>query len=131
MLDRSSCKSTSSHPTSHKLTSIHRNSSETKMATTTETWETVASTYRSETTAKIPKDWLLPSSVTSSFSETSVQNVLDIPRTCGILTEEEIEITEKYDAITLARLLGEGIVKSVDVTRAFCKRAAIAQQLVS
>lgn len=101
------------------------------MTTTTETWETIASNYRSQTTAKIPIEWLLPSSITSSISETSFQNVLDIPRTCGILSQEEIEITEMYDAVTLSGLLGEGKVKSVDVTRAFCKRAAVAQQLVS
>ncbi|KUJ08532.1 amidase [Mollisia scopiformis] len=94
-----------------------------------QTWETIANKYREQTSAKIPSEWLLPSSITSTVSETSVQNVLSIPRTCGILSEQEIEITEKYDAVTLAEMLKEGKVKSVDVTRAFCKRAAVAQQL--
>jgi amidase len=105
------------------------------MATTAEiqlqSWKVVAKAYREQTTAKIPASWLLPSSLTSTISETSVQNVLAIPRTCGILNEREIELTESYDAFTLAGMLREGEVKSVDVVTAFSKRAAVAQQLVS
>ncbi|KAF8864358.1 amidase [Acephala macrosclerotiorum] len=98
-------------------------------ATETQTWQTIASAYRLQTTAKIPSSWLLPSSITSKISETSSQNVLDIPRTCGILSEKEIEITEKYDAVTLTGLLAKGSLSSVEVTTAFSKRAAVAQQL--
>ena len=102
------------------------------MATTeTQTWQLIASTYRNQTTAKLPSAWLVPTSITSTISETSSQNVLEIPRTCGILTEKELEITEKYDAVTLAGLLARGGLSSVEVTEAFCKRAAVAQQLVS
>lgn len=105
------------------------------MSTITQTeipsWETIAAQYRAQITSRIPSSWLLPVSITSTISETSVQNVLDVPRTCGILTKEEIEITEDYDAVTLVGLLKHGKVKSEVVTRAFCKRAAVAQQLVS
>ncbi len=101
------------------------------MGSTTESWEVIAAQHRSQAAAKIPPEWILSPKITSSVSETSTQNVLCIPATCGILTKEEIEITEKYDAVTLSALLREGKMKSVDVTMAFCKRAAIAQQLVS
>lgn len=103
------------------------------MATTTETqsWESIAKAYREQTAAKIPTSWLLPPSITSTISETSVHNVLAIPRTCGVLSKKELEITENYDAVTLASMLREGKVKSVDVVTAFSKRAAVAQQLAS
>ena len=50
---------------------------------------------------------------------------------CGILTNEEFDITENYDATALLGLLASKKVSSITVTTAFCKRAAIGQQLVS
>ena len=50
---------------------------------------------------------------------------------CGILTNEEFDITENYDATALLGLLASKKVSSITVTTAFCKRAAIDQQLVS
>lgn len=96
-----------------------------------QSWETIAKAYREQITAKIPSSWLLLSSIASTISETSIQNVLAIPRTCGVLNDKEIEITENYDSVTLASMLREGKVKSVDVVTAFSKRAAVAQQLVT
>ncbi|PTU19574.1 hypothetical protein P175DRAFT_0510812 [Aspergillus ochraceoroseus IBT 24754] len=57
-------------------------------------------------------------------------NVLDVPSTCGILTGEEITLTTQYDAVDLIRLMKEGKYSVEAVTVAFCKRAAIALQLV-
>jgi amidase len=56
---------------------------------------------------------------------------MEIPSTCGILTPTELELTEKYDATDLVQLMTSGKLKSYDVTLAFCKRAAIAQQCVN
>ena len=56
-------------------------------------------------------------------------NVLDIPRTCHILSPKEVEITEQT-ATELLEKLSTGQLKSVEVTRAFCARAALAHQLV-
>lgn len=95
-----------------------------------QSWETIGKEYREQIMAKIPSSWLLPPSITSTISETSAQNVLAIPTTCGVLNEQEIDITEYYDSVTLAEMLKQGKVKSVDVVTAFSKRAAIAQQLV-
>ncbi|KAJ5488145.1 hypothetical protein N7453_011599 [Penicillium expansum] len=55
--------------------------------------------------------------------------VMVIPRTCGLLTYKELEITEKYDVRGLVAEMGEGRLKVEDVVRGFCKRAAIAHQL--
>jgi amidase len=94
-------------------------------------WLALATSKRASVFSKIPKAWLLPSSQTSQYTETSTISVLDVPRTCGILTEKELDITEKYDATELVDLLAKGELKSVEVVTAFCKRAAVAQQCVS
>ncbi|KAL6705373.1 hypothetical protein ACN47E_007022 [Coniothyrium glycines] len=91
-------------------------------------WQTLAKSKRDSVFAKIPKDWLLPQSLTSTFHERATLNVLSVPSTCGVLTKQELEITEHHDATSLISLMAAGELKSVDVVTAFCKRAAIAQQ---
>jgi amidase len=94
-------------------------------------WQELAKSKRDSVAAKIPKNWLLPTNLTSHYTQTSRLNVLDVPRSCGLLNEQELAITEKYDATALIELMTTGKLKSVDVVTAFCKRAAIAQQCVS
>jgi Asp-tRNA(Asn)/Glu-tRNA(Gln) amidotransferase A subunit family amidase len=94
-------------------------------------WQTLAAAKRQSNAEKIPKEWLLPSSLTDTFTETSTQNVLGVPRSSGLLTDKELELTGNYDATALVELMVSGKVKSVEVTTAFCKRAAIAQQCVN
>ena len=105
------------------------------MATTTAPpiadWQTLAQSKRESVFAAIPKDWLLPPSQTSQYTETSSISVLDVPRTCGILTEKELDITENYDATDLVGMMAERRLTSTEVVTAFCKRAAVAQQCVS
>ncbi|KAI0735818.1 general amidase [Earliella scabrosa] len=59
------------------------------------------------------------------------RDVLDIPRTCGILTERELEITETVNVQTILDNLRSAQWSSVEVTTAFYKRAIIAQQLTN
>jgi amidase len=94
-------------------------------------WQALAASKRESLASKIPSEWRLPSSQTSKFTETSTLNVLNVPRESGLLTEKELELTENYDATALIVLMSTGKVKSVDVVTAFCKRAAIAQQVVN
>jgi amidase len=94
-------------------------------------WRTLAASKRKALAEKIPSEWLLPESTTSPLSETSTHNVLSIPRDCGLLSERELDLTEKYDATALVEAMTSGKIKSVDVVGAFCKRAAIAQQCVN
>ncbi|KAF1943338.1 amidase [Clathrospora elynae] len=94
-------------------------------------WQELAKSKRDSVFAKIPKAWLLPFSQTSQYTETSTLSVLDVPRTCGILTEKELDITENHDATELVNMMSMGDLKSVEVVTAFCKRAAIAQQCVN
>lgn len=91
-------------------------------------WRQLALSKRVSTFNKIPKEWLLPIEQASQYTESNPISVLDVPRTCGILTQKELDITEKHDATDLVALMSKGEVSSVEITTAFCKRAAIAHQ---
>lgn len=56
-------------------------------------------------------------------------NVSNVPKTCGLLTPEEVNITEKYDATGLAEAVATKSLSAVEVATAFSKRAIIAHQL--
>ena len=87
-----------------------------------QTWESVATAKQAKRDALIPPEW--------KIKPTQALNVIDVPKTCGILSPTELEITESPADVLLERM-ASGELKSYDVTLAFCKRAAIAQQLVS
>ncbi|KAL9063453.1 MAG: hypothetical protein Q9157_008237, partial [Trypethelium eluteriae] len=91
-----------------------------------ETWQDVAKRKQDERTLNIPKEWLL-----SSKPSPNLNAVIDVPRRCGILHENELAITEKYDATDLVKKLANRELSSEEVVTAFCKRAAIAHQLTN
>jgi amidase len=76
--------------------------------------------------AKIPQEWRIPSSLASSVP----RNVQSLFETCGVLSAQDIEMTTTSDATDLLDKMHRGVWSAEDVTRAFCKRAAVAQQLV-
>ncbi|OJJ55429.1 hypothetical protein ASPSYDRAFT_158656 [Aspergillus sydowii CBS 593.65] len=90
-------------------------------------WQQKAQRKRDELTAKIPPEWRVKPELLEKAS--SQDNILDIPRQTGILTERELDITETSDATALLARLRTGEISAYDVAKAFCKRAAIAQQL--
>ncbi|KAL1726399.1 amidase signature domain-containing protein [Schizophyllum commune] len=81
---------------------------------------------RERQAASIPKDWLL-----SSPPPAEQLNVIDSPRVCGLLNEQELEITETDDVSLILKNLHTGVWSAVDVTTAFCKRAIVAHQLTN
>lgn len=89
-------------------------------------WQEIGLQKRSLRDSLIPEAWKIEKRDYPSGS-----NVLDLPETFGILASEEVEITSKYDAVDIVGLIKEGKYSAEAVTTAFCKRAAIAQQLVS
>lgn len=93
-------------------------------------WQRIAAEKRASAFERIPKSWRLPHSLLEKLNSTTPDNVLKIPHDCGILSKQELEITEQYDATALAEKLARGKFTAVAVTTAFSKRAAIAQQLV-
>jgi amidase len=89
-------------------------------------YQKIAAEKKRQQSDKIPKDWLIPS---EKYRDAT--NLLDVPLTCGVLNDVEREITSDYDASALLLKLKTGFWSAEQVTVAFCKRAAIAQQLVS
>ncbi|GIK07543.1 hypothetical protein Aspvir_003209 [Aspergillus viridinutans] len=90
-------------------------------------WQQKAQLKQSEAASKIPPEWRLSSDTLTAIPNDS--NILDIPKKCGILSARELDVTENYDATGLLQKLASKELSAVEVTTAFCKRAAIAQQL--
>lgn len=112
------------HPTSRFTTSASRtnnnmaNSKSNKVSEPPQPprWQQISWQKKDEQFARIPHEWRLPNKPTPD-----VTNYLDIPRTCGILSPEELKITEDYDATAFAEAIRSRKLKCIDVTRAFCK----------
>ncbi|TVY48476.1 putative amidase [Lachnellula occidentalis] len=87
-------------------------------------WKPIARRKQAERESRIPQEWRL-----SSPPPSSTLDVRSIPRTSGILSSKELEITETHDATSLAQAIRSGSLTAEQVAIAFCKRAAIAQQV--
>jgi amidase len=75
----------------------------------------------------IPKDSLLG----NLMPDASILNVSNIPRQCGLLSNDEINITENYTACQLVALMAQGQLTAEQVVKAYLKRAGIAHQLTN
>lgn len=99
-------------------------------------WQQLAEQHRAKQNAAIPREWIIPESKRSQLLgvggpiEGSLI-ALEVVRHSGLLSAKELEITENCKALELIHKLSSGGLTSEEVTVAFCKRAAIAQQLVS
>ncbi|KAJ5086509.1 hypothetical protein NUU61_007816 [Penicillium alfredii] len=82
---------------------------------------------RARQKSAIPAAWHLPK---VPSPETGF-NALEFIRQSTLLSPKEREITETTDAKILLDQLAAGELSSVDVTTAFCKRAALAHQLTN
>ncbi|KAG5923635.1 hypothetical protein E4U53_003535 [Claviceps sorghi] len=96
-----------------------------------EDWRVLVAKKQQQVNARIPMAWRLDGALIASTHENGKLLEADIPRRSGILSQQEIEITEQYSAGQLLRRLAQAKVTALAVTTAFCKRAAIAQQLTS
>ncbi len=86
-------------------------------------WDKIAEDKKARIAASIPEEWRIKSIPTEV-------SMMDYPKKSGILSAEELTITES-SATDLVAQLATGKLTSVAVTTAFCKRAALAHQLVS
>lgn len=91
-----------------------------------EAYETKRAAVLQEFSDSIPESlWLSQETI-----DNAGKDVTKIPSTCGLLSARELEITESHDAYSLAEAIANKTYSAVEVTIAFCKRAAIAHQLV-
>jgi amidase len=86
-------------------------------------WQDRAAEKRARIQASIPKEWL----VQSPGSKTSA---VELIASSDLLTPKEVEITRSA-ATDLVNKMSVGELTSVEVTLAFCKRAALVHQAVS
>ncbi|KAM5349637.1 hypothetical protein ACJ41O_006142 [Fusarium nematophilum] len=86
-----------------------------------------AAEKRAQQVSRIPQDWRL----SPIPPVDDVPNVLEYIRKSGHLTSEELAITETAEATDLLQKLATGQLSSVQVVRAFSKRAAIVHQLTT
>ncbi|EXJ94757.1 hypothetical protein A1O1_03155 [Capronia coronata CBS 617.96] len=99
-------------------------------------WQTKVAQKQKQCRGAIPAAWQLPSSILEALDyplDKKPNRLLemDTPRKSGILSDREIMITEDYTVGELLAKLASGELSSLEVTTAFSKRAAIAQQLTS
>ncbi|OQE36751.1 hypothetical protein PENCOP_c011G08448 [Penicillium coprophilum] len=88
-------------------------------------WRNRVLEKRATQSALIPSAWHLPTSLLSNPSASSIDNI----RTSDILSANELAWTETTDIRDLVELVKCRRVSSEELTTAFCKRAAIAQQV--
>lgn len=74
---------------------------------------------------KIPPDYRLPQELLAN----PPRDVSGVPPSCGILSAEEIEITETYDAVGLADAIASRKHTALAVAVAYLKRSIVAHQL--
>lgn len=91
-----------------------------------ETWQEIGARKRAALLASIPTEWLIPADLLPPASQ---DDVTTWPETSGWFTPDELAITDLL-ATELVSRLASGALTSVDVTKAFCKRASAAHQLV-
>lgn len=87
------------------------------------TWLEVASERKRKLQEKIPTRWRVDK---TQLQETCF---IDLPRTSGLLTDQELLITE-LSAVQILTAVRERKFTATEITIAFCKRAAIAHQAV-
>ncbi|KAE8356021.1 Acetamidase [Aspergillus coremiiformis] len=85
-------------------------------------WESAAADKRARLQKSIPEEWKIKSPIEGP--------AIDVPDQLSVLSPSEMKITNS-SAMELVVQLANGTLKSVDVTLAFCKRAALAYQLVN
>ncbi|OJJ45060.1 hypothetical protein ASPZODRAFT_70614 [Penicilliopsis zonata CBS 506.65] len=98
-------------------------------------WKERSVAKRKEVAEKIPPAWRVDPDILIELHSTADHATdliaLNAVRKVSILSSRELDITENYTAVELVGRLARGELSAVDVTVAFSKRAAVAQQLTS
>jgi amidase len=87
-------------------------------------WRETARQKRQQQASSIPVDWRLKT-IPADFKDCR-----PVIESCGILSAEELEITNTTEASKIVDNILSQVWTSEAVATAFCKRAAVAQQLI-
>ncbi|KAK6440500.1 hypothetical protein LTR95_003278 [Oleoguttula sp. CCFEE 5521] len=88
-------------------------------------WEDIGPKAQARLLDSIPSKWRVPD---DKLPPSSQLDVTSFPAKSGLLSDHELAITDALASDIVAQI-ASGTWKAVDVTTAFCKRAAIAHQL--
>lgn len=89
-----------------------------------EEWKKISERAKAKVDESIPQKWRIKGHLSSS----ELTDVRSVPFSSGILSEHEIVITNT-SAVDIVINIAHSVWSAEDVTRAFCKRAAIAHQV--
>lgn len=92
-----------------------------------QSWEKIAATKRAALSENIPLEYRIPQRLVPPESQL---DVTPWPKDSGWFTQKELDITGSTATVLLQKIASRSWT-SEEVTRAFCKRAAAAHQLVS
>ncbi|KAL1311010.1 hypothetical protein AAFC00_001228 [Neodothiora populina] len=90
-------------------------------------WESIAQAKRAALLQSIPPDWIISDDLLPPDDQLDVTS---FPKTSGFFTERELEITSTRIPQLLEKIHTQ-LLTSEEVTKAFCKRAAVAHQLTN
>lgn len=88
-------------------------------------WQEVAAKKQKQRDDSIPSEWKIPPVPKEK------KNVTDVVKESNILSNEELEIIGMYDVTALAAAIAEEKFSALQVTTAYCKAAAISQQVAN
>ncbi|KAM0341695.1 hypothetical protein ACHAPU_009943 [Fusarium lateritium] len=95
-------------------------------------WKTIAALHREKQIEAVPSEWLVPEKQLQALKSTGDKLIeAKVVQRSGLLTEKELDITERYTALELLDRLHRQHFTSEEVVVAFSKRASLAQQLTS
>lgn len=89
-------------------------------------WEQISAKARQKVLDDIPAEWKIPQ---EKLPGDDIRDVTGVAASSGILSERELAITDSLATEIVAKV-GTGEWKAEEVTVAFCKRAALAHQVV-
>ncbi|KAI8171871.1 Acetamidase [Colletotrichum sp. SAR 10_70] len=94
-------------------------------------WQELVSKKKQQLVGAIPEKWKLHVSLVRELTEANEGRLLELDpaRRSGVLDDVELDITESYSAVELVNKMALGRLTATQVVTAFCKRAAVAQQL--
>ncbi|GLB01919.1 hypothetical protein AtubIFM57258_000330 [Aspergillus tubingensis] len=94
-------------------------------------WDGLIADKLRDRASRIPPEWVLPETIINQTTQDANISAFDILKHHDLLSREEVAITESYDAQSLHQEIIGGRLTSLQVCKAFCKRAAIAHQLTN
>ncbi|KAJ4348593.1 uncharacterized protein N0V89_009971 [Didymosphaeria variabile] len=100
------------------------------------TWQELAAAHRARQQASINPEWILSPESLAKLAGTGLPDegrLIErrVVEKSGLLTDKELGITEHYSVRALLNMMATGKLSALEVTVAFCKRAALAQQLTA